>query len=294
MARGWRLKITPNMETKILHMYNNGKSMHAIAMALGVSSATVLHYLRFHVKDDVRKRRKNRYSAHIQEMKAMYNAGYSTIALARKFDTAPSVMHANLRKAGVDTTKGGKYGPKMDARAVRRLVRIYRETGSILKTARILGFHPSSVHYRLVKLGVTREKFINQQMAKRKDRIFADVLTRLFAKMGYEIVNTQMQYNAHGPDMVLQKGGEKIAVEHKALVKRSSFWRHAISEAKTRLGKSGITKAIVVTTANRYGKVPQYDAIEVLFLDDLEMLLKKNHLEELLPKVEFLSTTPSL
>ncbi len=46
MTRNWRLKVDREKELKIVNLYKKGYSMHKVAMMLGVTSATVLHYVK--------------------------------------------------------------------------------------------------------------------------------------------------------------------------------------------------------------------------------------------------------
>ena len=123
--------------------------------------------------------------------------------------------------------------------------------------------------------------------------MFTSILVELFEKMGYEIRYVQNRYNGHGPDMIIENDEESILIEHKATIKRSMYWQHAIEEIKANRPKYNVTKAIVVTTA-RKPKNFKPSETEIIFFDDLRKLLQKNELQDLIPKIEFISNTPSI
>ncbi len=284
------------LELKFLAMYKQGKSMQAIAEKFGLSSATVYNYLKRHIPIEERKNRQHKNSIDAKlanKFKNAYLIGFSSVEIAKTFNTKPDIVLYNLKKLKVDTSKNGKYGTKIDEKKLEKIKDYYEKTGSILKTGKEFGLHPSSVHYRLVKLGIIKLKTINQEIAKKKYKILTETLLELFGKMGFKIRLVQEKYNGHGPDMIIEKH-EAIIIEHKATVKKSGYLVHAIEEAETQMNKYDIKKAIVITTAKKPVKFRKRKNIEIIFFEDLEKLLKENNLEKMIPKIEFISKTPSV
>lgn len=202
-------------------------------------------------------------------------------------------MLYHLRKLGIDTTKNGKYRPKINNSRLQQIVKIYQNTGSILETAKQTNLHPSSIHYRLTKMGIVKKNRINQQIAKKKYELLTDILTQLFKKMSYDIRYVQIKYNGHGPDMIIENNQESMIIEHKATIKRSSYWEHAIEEAKSNMKKYNIQNALIITTAKKPKKFKNQE-IKIIFLDELKKLLEKNNLNNLVSKVEQISSTPCI
>lgn len=284
-------------ELKMAELYKNGKTMREIAYKFGVSTATVCVHLKRYISIFERRKRQYKFQKTdekiLEEIKDMYKKGHSSVAIGKKFKIAPDTVMYHLKKMKVDTSRGNKYRPKIDADKFNKIKEIYEETRSILKTAQKMNLHPSSVHYRLVKKGIIKKKALNQKVAREKYESFTGILITLFEKMGYQIRYVQERYNGHGPDMIIENEKESVLIEHKATIKRSWYWQHALEEIKTNLPKYSVTKAIVVTTAKK-PKNYKSNGTEIIFFDDLKKLLEKNGLRDLIPKIESISNTPSI
>ena len=286
-------KIHPKSESKMAELYKSGKSMKEIAEAFHVSTGTVHTHLKKYVPAAERRKRqfpKLLNERMLSQIKRQYESGLSSVAIGRKLDLAPETILYHLEKMNVVRTE--KYKPKIDAQKLEEIKKSYGETGSILKTAGEFGLHPSSVHYRLVKLGLVKKNRINQKIAREKYEMLTDVLTKLFEKMGYEMRYVQKTYNGHGPDMIVENGKESVLIEHKATVKRSWYWQHAIEEVNKNVPKYNVARGIVITTARKPAGFKE-GKIKIIFFDDLQKLLEENELLDLIPKIEHISNTPS-
>lgn len=284
-------------ELKMVELYKKGKSMKEVADILRVSPATVCIHLKKHIPISERKKRKYKFQKTTEKtlirISRMYKQGLSSLVIGKKLGLSSNTVIYHLKKMNLDTSKGGKYNSKVDQDKLNDMQRIYEETRSILKTAHALNLHPASIHYRLTKLGIIKKHSLNLKIAREKYELFTDILMKLFSAMGYEIRYVQKRYNGHGPDMIIENDKETVLIEHKATIKRSWYWRHAIEEAESNMQKYNIDKAIVVTTAK---KPTDFKAnnIKVIFFDDLQKLLERNKLQDLIPKIEFISNTPSV
>ncbi|MBI2674935.1 MAG: winged helix-turn-helix domain-containing protein [Candidatus Aenigmarchaeota archaeon] len=289
-------KIDMQLIPKMVQMYNSGISMGEIANKLKLSSGTVHFHLKKQVQDECRKKRQHKtafYNSDVVQFKEMYLRGQSTIDIAKKYNTDNGTVRYYLNKVGVDTSKNGKFSPKVTKKQEEIMQNLYRKTGSISKTANMLKLHPSSVHYRLVKAGIVKKRALNQKVAKEKYEILTEVLSALFNKMGYKINHTQKIYNGHGPDMIVSKHGKSIIIEHKATVKRSFYWKHGIGEASRNRKNHDAQSAWVITTASKPTNFCEGD-VKVIFYEDLIHLLEIHNLHNLLPSVEYISNTPSV
>lgn len=290
-------KIRLKSELKMARLYKKGKSMQKIANIFHVSNGTVCTHLKKHIPlAEKRKRQFPNLKANeetISKIRKMYEQGFSSISIGQKFNMTPESVLYHLHKMNIDMSRGEKYKPKIDAERLEEIKKLYAENGSILKTAKQFGLHPASVHYRLVKLGIVKKKRLDQKAAREKYEMFTDVLVTLFKRMGYEMRHVQRTYNGHGPDMIVEKGSESVLIEHKATIKRSWYWQHALQEIKVNLPKYNVTKALVVTTAKK-PKGFKEGKIKIIFFDDLQELLKENNLQDLIPKIEYISNTPSV
>src|SRR3989344_2209230 len=267
-------------------LYKSGKSMKEIAEAFHVSTGTVHTHLKKYVPAAERRKRqfpKLLNERMLSQIKRQYESGLSSVTLGRKLGLAPETILYHLEKMNVVRTE--KYKPKIDAQKLEEIKKSYGETGSILKTAKQFKLHPSSVHYRLVKLGLVKKNRINQKIAREKYEMLTDVLTKLFEKMGYEMRCVQERYNGHGPDMIVENGKESVLVEHKATVKRSWYWQHAIEEVNKNVPKYNVARGIVITTARKPAGFKE-GKIKIIFFDDLQKLLEENELLDLIPKIE--------
>ena len=290
-------KIYSESESRMTGLYKKGKSMKEISEIFNVSSGTVCMHLKKHIP--VAERRKRQFpklktnEKILSDIERLYKKGFSSVAIGRKFDMNPESVLYHLHRMNVDMSRGEKHKPKIDSHKLEEVKRLYIENGSILKTAKQFGLHPASVHYRLVKLGIVKKKRLDQKAAKEKYEMFTDVLVNMFKKMGYEIRYVQLRYNGHGPDMIIENKRESILIEHKATIKRSWYWQHALEEIKVNLPKYNVTKAIVVTTAMK-PKNYKSNGTQIIFFDDLKKLLERNELQDLIPKIEHISNTPSI
>ncbi len=288
-------KISPETEKRIVAMYRNGKSMCSIAKELSVSSGTIyLHLRKFVSKEDRQKRQHVTSFSNEQAKKfcALYEKGMSSIEIGKKFGFGADVVLYALRKLGVDTSKGGKYSSRVNPEKLSKMKEIYGRTGSVLETAKEMNLHPSSVHSRLSKEGVVKKKALNQKMVKEKYDKLNSVLIRLFKEMGIELEYFQAKYNGPGPDMIVREGKKKIVVEHKATVKRSFYWQHAVEEARNSSRILNIRDCWVITTARKPGNFRKVKGVKITFFDDLKELLISNGLTELVEDIEYISNTP--
>ena len=271
--------------------------MKEIAEIFKISQATVCMHLKKYIPVSERRKRQYKFQKTSEEIlekiRNMHKKGLSSLIIGKKLDISSSTVLYHLKKMNIDTSRGDKYKPKIDTDKLEQIKNLYEENGSILKTAQKLKLHPASIHYRLAKLGIVKKKTLNQKIARKKYNLLTDILVKLFLKMNYKIRYVQKQYNGHGPDMIIENEKESILVEHKATIKRSWYWQHAIEEVNKNLSKYNVTKAIVVTTAKKPKNFKE-EKIEIIFFDDLQKLLKENELQYLIPKMEYISNTPSV
>ena len=284
-------------ELNMVKLYKKGKSMKEIAEIFKISQATVCMHLKKYIPVSERRKRQYKFQKTSEEIlekiRNMHKKGLSSLIIGKKLDISSSTVLYHLKKMNIDTSRGDKYKPKIDTDKLEQIKNLYEENGSILKTAQKLKLHPASIHYRLAKLGIVKKKTLNQKIARKKYNLLTDILVKLFLKMNYKIRYVQKQYNGHGPDMIIENEKESILVEHKATIKRSWYWQHAIEEVNKNLSKYNVTKAIVVTTAKKPKNFKE-EKIEIIFFDDLQKLLKENELQYLIPKMEYISNTPSV
>lgn len=278
-------------------MYGNGTSMCRIARDLSISSGTVYLHLKRFIPKEERQNRQHPSSFDEEQAKVfcnLYKKGMSSIEIGRDFDISADVVLYALNKCGVDTSKGGKYNPKVDPKKLSKMIEIYKRTGSVLETAEQMGLHPSSVHNRLSKVGIVKKKALNQEIIKIKYDKLTNVLRELFEKMGLELEYVQEKYNGSGPDMIVKEGNSRILVEHKATVKNSFYWKHAIEEAQRNRDAFKAQRCWVITTAKKPNNFQELDGIELTFFDDLKGLLISNGLTRSVEDIEFISNTPSV
>lgn len=283
-------------ELKMTILYKKGKTMKQIAEKFDVSTGTVCTHLKKYIPRDEKRKRQYRLKSNEYvklKIKEMYTRGFSSLVIGKKLGISSSTVLYNLRKMGIDSSKKGKYKSKIDAKKLEKIKKSYIATGSVLKTGKEFGLHPSSIHYRLMKLGIVKKNALNQKIARKKYELFTYVLTKLFKKMGYEIRYVQRRYNGHGPDMIIENDLESILVEHKATVKRSWYWKHGIQEVKENISKYNTTRGIVITTAKKPKNFKETET-KVIFFDDLERLLKEKNLQNLIPEIQYVSNTPSV
>ncbi|MBI4983565.1 restriction endonuclease [Candidatus Woesearchaeota archaeon] len=292
-------KIHFEAETRIVVMYKKGKSMQKIAQELSVSTGTVFSHLKKYIPQEERKERQHKRAStpdatNAKAFKSLYLHGLSTIQIAKKFNTTSGIVRYALKKQGVDTSKNGKYKNKLKEADLEKIRELYEKTGSILETAKIFGLYPSSVHNRLRQFGIVKKKTINQKIAKQKYEMLTEILLQLFNKMDFQVEHVQQIYNGHGPDMIVQKDNYRIVIEHKATIKRSFYWQHAVEEARENLAKHNCSKAWVITTASKPHNFTDNFDVRITFLDELKNLLINHKLESLLGKVDFISNTPCI
>jgi transposase len=290
-------KINSETEKRIAKMYRNGFSMCKIAKEFSVTPATVYLHLRKFIPKEERQRRQHVASFTESDAKkfcSLYKKGMSSVEIGRKFKIETNSVLYALKKHGIDTSKKGKYNPKVDSSKLSIMKKIYKNTGSVLETANQMDLHPSSVHYRLSKEGLVKKKALNQKVIKMKYEKLTNVLKELFEKMGLELEHVQERYNGHGPDMIVRDGNKRILVEHKATVKRSFYWKHGIEEAKTHEGVFKADVCWIITTATKPNNIEKMDGMELIFFEDLKKLLISNDLSNLIHDIEFISNTPSV
>jgi len=290
-------KINSETEKSMVKMYRKGYTMAKIANKYSVSPASVYLHLRKFIPKEERQIRRRIPSVNEEQQKkicALYKNGMSSVEIGRKYSISADLALYFLKKYGVDTSKGGKYNPKVDAEKLYEMKKTYRETQSILETAKMMGLHPSTVHYQLTKEGIVKRKVLNQKTVKLKYDKITNVLKELFMKMNLELEHVQEKYNGSGPDMIIRDGEKRIVVEHKATVKRSWYWKHGIEEALDNSKKMNISDCWVVTTAKKPPSFEEHEKVRLIFYDEFRMLLIENDLEHLVPEIEFISNTPSV
>lgn len=290
-------KINSETEKRMVEMYKNGISMCKMAKELSVSSGTIYLHLKKFIPKNERQKRKHLASFTEDEARRfadLYLNGMSSVEIGRKFGMGADMVLYALKKSGIDTSKGGKYNPKVTSKKLSEMREKYEKTGSILETANQMGLHPSSVHYRLSKMGVITKKTLNQKTVKMKYDKLTMVLKKLFEKMNFELEYAQERYNGHGPDMIVKNGSARILIEHKATVKNSFYWKHAIEEAKENSNELKIKNCWVITTAKKPKSLQKLNGIKLIFFEDLKNLLISNDLPQLISEIEFISSTPSV
>jgi transposase-like protein len=102
----------------------------------------------------------------ITELRALYEGGWSTVALAEHYGCSPATINKRLREAGV-ALRSARYRPApLDETALRRLY--LEERLTIAAIAAHFGVSPSTVGNRRRAYGIPPRKRSRRRIAERR------------------------------------------------------------------------------------------------------------------------------